>query len=149
MDPTSQLSTALSGRCVVERELGTGGMATVFLVHDLKHDRMVALKALRPDVAQTVGASRFLQEIQLAAKLSHPHILPLYDSGDAQGLLFFVMPNAEGSSLRDRLDAAGKLPIDEAVRLRLEVAGWTMRTGTAWCFASICHRHVSPCWPQR
>ena len=140
MDAASQLSTALSGRYVIERELGAGGMATVFLAHDLKHDRKVALKALRPEVAQTLGAERFLQEIRLAAKLTHPHILPLYDSGDARGLLFFVMPNAEGSSLRDRLDAAGKLPIDEAVRITQEVAGaldYAHRHG-------VVHRDIKP-----
>ena len=93
---------ALAGRYIVERELGQGGMATVFLAQDLKHKREVAIKVLRADVSQTVGADRFLREIELAAKLTHPHILPLFDSGESGGLLFYVMPNIEGTSLRDR-----------------------------------------------
>lgn len=106
----------------MERELGQGGMATVFLARDLRHERRVAIKVLHPDIAHSVGAERFLQEIRLAARLSHPHILPLFDSGEAAGLLFFVMPNVEGASLRDRLNAVGKLPIDDAVRITREVA---------------------------
>ncbi len=117
------LAAALAGRYRVERELGRGGMATVYLARDLKHDRAVAIKVLRPELAESVGRDRFLREIQLAAKLSHPHILPLFDSGDAGGALFYVMPNVEGQSLRDRLVAAGKLPVDEAVRIAQEVAG--------------------------
>jgi serine/threonine-protein kinase len=120
---TDRLNAALAGRYRIERELGAGGMATVYLAHDLKHDRDVALKVLRADLAESLGRERFLREIHLAAKLSHPHILPLYDSGDAGGLLYYVMPNVQGQSLRDRLDETPKLPVDEAVRIASEVAG--------------------------
>ena len=92
-------------------------MATVYVAHDLKHDRDVAIKVLRDNAAASVGRERFLREIQLAAKLSHPHILPLYDSVDADGALYYVMPNVRGQSLRERLDAQRQLPIDEAVRI--------------------------------
>jgi serine/threonine-protein kinase len=98
-------------------------MATVYLAHDVKHDRDVALKILRPELAESLGRDRFLREIQLAAKLSHPHILPLYDSGDAGGPLFYVMPNVDGHSLRDRLKVERLLPVEEAVRIATEVAG--------------------------
>ena len=118
-----RLTTAVSDRYRVGRELGAGGMATVYLARDLKHDRDVAIKVLRDDVAQSVGRERFLREIRLAAKLSHPHILPLFDSGDADGTLFYVMPVVQGQSLRDRLDAQRQLPIADAVRLASEVAG--------------------------
>ena len=97
-------------------------MATVYLAHDLKHDRAVAIKVLRDDFAASVGRERFLREVQLAAKLSHPRILPLYDSGDGDGTLFYVMPMVQGQSLRDRLDTQRQLPIDEAVRIASEVA---------------------------
>jgi hypothetical protein len=117
------LNTALAGRYRIDRELGAGGMATVYLARDLRHDRDVALKVLKPDLSASVGRDRFLREIQLAARLSHPHILPLFDSGDAAGALYFVMPNVQGQSLRDRLDTAGKLPVDDAVRIAQEVAG--------------------------
>jgi serine/threonine-protein kinase len=121
-DVHSRLSAALSDRYRLERELGAGGMATVYLAHDRKHDRDVAIKVLRDDVAASVGRERFLREIQLAAKLSHPHILPLYDSGDADGALFYVMPVVQGQSLRERLDTKRQLPIDEAVRVASHVA---------------------------
>ncbi|MEO6057507.1 MAG: hypothetical protein ABIQ49_11755, partial [Gemmatimonadales bacterium] len=91
-----RLESGLTGRYALERELGEGGMAIVFLAQDLRHDRKVALKVLRPDIAAEVGAERFLREIKLAAGLTHPHILPVYDSGEAGGLLFYVMPNMEG-----------------------------------------------------
>jgi serine/threonine-protein kinase len=123
MSAIDQLNAALAGRYTIERELGAGGMATVYLAHDLKHDRHVALKVLRSELAQSLGRDRFLREIQLAAKLSHPHILPLYDSGDAGGALFYAMPNVEGQSLRDRLKGERMLPVDEAVRITMEVAG--------------------------
>jgi serine/threonine protein kinase/tetratricopeptide (TPR) repeat protein len=118
----TSLTSALADRYRIERELGAGGMATVYLAHDLRHDRKVALKILRPDVALTLGADRFLREIQLVARLSHPHILPLFDSGEAEGALYYVMPNAEGASLRDRLDQVKTLPVDEALRITSEVA---------------------------
>ena len=123
MSTTKQLAVAFGPRYRIERELGAGGMATVYLAHDAKHDRHVAIKVLRDDIAASVGRERFLREIQLAAKLSHPHILPLYDSGEASGALFYVMPNVQGESLRDRLDGQRQLPIDEAVRIASEVAG--------------------------
>ena len=117
-----RLTAALSDRYRLDRELGAGGMATVYLAHDVKHNRDVAIKVLRDDVAQSVGRERFLREIQLAARLSHPHILPLYDSGDADGALYYVMPNVQGQSLRDTLDTQPQLPIAEAVRIASEVA---------------------------
>src|SRR5512146_361465 len=98
----SALRAALADRYEVERELGRGGMATVYLARDVRHDRRVAIKVLLPDLAASVGADRFVREIRVAAKLQHPHILPLYDSGAADGLLFYVMPFVEGESLRDR-----------------------------------------------
>jgi serine/threonine-protein kinase len=107
----------------VERELGTGGMATVYLARDLKHDRDVAIKVMRAELAESLGRDRFLREIQLAAKLAHPHILPLFDSGDAGGALYYVMPNVQGQTLRDRMNAVGPLPVIEAVRIATEVAG--------------------------
>jgi len=114
---------ALAGRYRVERELGQGGMAVVYLAHDLKHDRDVAIKVLRPELAASVGPERFEREIRFAAKLSHPHILPLFDSGDAEGQLYYVMPCVAGQSLRDRLDRDRMLPVAEAVRIAVEVAG--------------------------
>ncbi len=118
----SRLTAALAERYRIERELGQGAMATVYLAQDLKHDRAVAIKVMRTDVAQTLGAERFLREIQLAARLSHPHILPLFDSGEAGGMLYYVMPCIDGQSLRDRLDDAKMLPVEEAVRITSEVA---------------------------
>src|SRR2546428_12498634 len=108
-DPRACLTAALAGRYRVERELGRGGMATVYLARDLRHNRGVAVKVLRPDIAGAIGADRFLREIEIAAQLSHPHILPLYDSGEADGLLYYVMPFVEGESLRDRLPRGGQL----------------------------------------
>jgi serine/threonine-protein kinase len=117
-----RLQTGLSARYALERELGEGGMAIVFLARDLRHDRKVALKVLRPEISVEVGAERFLREIKMAAGLTHPHILPVYDSGEAGGLLFYVMPNMEGRSLRERLDAERQLSLDEALRITREVA---------------------------
>jgi len=118
-----RLRAALADRYAVERELGEGGMAIVYLAHDIKHDRHVAIKVLRPELAASLGADRFLREIKIAAKLTHPHILPLYDSGEADGLLFYVMPFVEGESLRDLLDREQQLPLEDAVRIAREVAG--------------------------
>jgi serine/threonine-protein kinase len=98
-----RLARGLAGRYENLRELGAGGMAVVYLAHDIRHGRDVAIKVLRDEVARSVGADRFLGEIHLAAKLAHPHILPLYDSGEAEGIVYFVMPNIEGRSVRDRL----------------------------------------------
>ena len=123
LSAAERLGAALAGRYTMSRELGAGGMATVYLARDLKHDRDVAIKVLHEDLAQSLGRERFLREIQLAARLSHPHILPLHDSGEAGGALFYVMPNVEGHSLRDRMTAVGRLPVAEAVRIAQEVAG--------------------------
>ncbi|HQR18977.1 MAG TPA: serine/threonine-protein kinase, partial [Gemmatimonadales bacterium] len=120
--PMDRLTAALSDRYRIERELGQGGMARVYLAHDLKHDREVAIKVLREDLAETLGRSRFLREIRLAAALNHPHILPLYDSGEADGFLYFVMPVMTGQTLRDRLAAEKALPVEDAVRIATEVA---------------------------
>jgi serine/threonine protein kinase/Tol biopolymer transport system component len=118
----AHLQEALQGRYRFERELGQGGMATVYLAEDLKHRRLVALKVLRPEIAATIGAARFVREVEVAAKLQHPHILPLLDSGEVSGLFFYVMPYVEGESLRDRLAREGELPIPDAVRILMEVA---------------------------
>ncbi len=117
----SRLAAALSDRYTVERELGAGGMATVYLAEDLKHERQVAVKVLRPELAAALGSERFHQEIKIAANLHHPHILPLYDSGEADGFLYYVMPYEEGQSLRDKLAHEGELPIAEAVRILRDV----------------------------
>ena len=105
MDDRATLASALSDRYEVLRELGAGGMATVYLAHDVRHDRHVAIKVLHPELAAVLGAERFLAEIKPTAALQHPHILPLFDSGDADGLLFYVMPFVDGETLRARLDA--------------------------------------------
>ena len=117
-----RLSSALADRYRIERELGQGGMATVYLAHDVRHDRKVALKVLRPELSAILGAERFLQEIKTTANLQHPHILSLFDSGEADGLVFYVMPYVEGESLRDRIRREKQLPVDEAVRITREVA---------------------------
>ena len=116
------LQAALSDRYILERELGRGGMATVYLARDLKHDRLVALKVLHPDLAATLGPGRFLREIKLAARLQHPHILSVHDSGEAAGRLWFTMPYVEGESLRDRLRRESQLPVDDAVQITREAA---------------------------
>ena len=121
-DLQSSLHDALADRYIVERELGRGGMAHVFLAHDVKHDRSVAIKVLRSELAAALGADRFLREIHLAAKLHHPHILPLYDSGAAAGFLYYVMPYVEGESLRDRLQRETQLPLEDALQITREVA---------------------------
>ncbi len=116
-----RLSAALADRYVIERELGQGGMATVYLAQDLKHDRKVALKVLRPELSAILGAERFLAEIKTTANLQHPHILGLHDSGEADGAVFYVMPYVEGESLRERLKRDEAIPIPEAVRILREV----------------------------
>jgi eukaryotic-like serine/threonine-protein kinase len=121
-DALDRLSAALADRYTLESELGQGGMATVYLAEDLRHHRKVALKVLRPEIAATLGAGRFAREIEVAARLQHPHILPLLDSGEAEGFFFYVMPYVEGESLRDRLARGGELPIPDAVRILVEVA---------------------------
>ncbi|MGK7312344.1 MAG: serine/threonine-protein kinase, partial [Candidatus Longimicrobiales bacterium M2_2A_002] len=117
-----RLNGALEGRYRIERELGEGGMATVFLAEDLRHDRKVALKVLKPELAAVVGAERFLAEIKTTANLQHPHILPLFDSGEADSFLFYVMPYVEGESLREKLDREKQLGVDEAVALTEKIA---------------------------
>src|SRR4029079_17813651 len=106
----------------IARELGVGGMATVFLAHDLRHDRDVAIKVLHPDLGAALGGERFLSEIRTTARLQHPHILPLLDSGSANGLLYYVMPLVTGETLRARLHRELQLPIDDAVLIAREVA---------------------------
>src|SRR2546422_1414286 len=116
------LRAALADRYVIERELGRGGMATVYLTRDLKYRRLVALKVLSPVLAASLGADRFIREIELAARLQHPHIVPVFDSGDAVGILWYTMPYVEGETLRARLERERQLPLDEAVRIASEAA---------------------------
>ena len=122
LDTADRLKAALAYRYTLERELGSGGMATVYLARDLRHDRLVALKLLRPDLAATLGPERFVREIRTAARLEHPHILSVHDSGEAAGLLWYTMPFVQGESLRDRMRRELQLPVEEAVRLTREVA---------------------------
>ena len=139
-DLLGRLQAALADTYQVERELGQGGMATVYLAHDRKHDRKVAIKVLRPELAAILGAERFLAEIRTTANLQHPHILPLFDSGIADGFLYYVMPFVEGESLRDRLRREQQLPIPDAVRIAKEVAD-------ALDYAhrhSVIHRDIKP-----
>src|SRR5258708_6706834 len=117
-----RLTPALEGRYTIERELGAGGMATVYLAHDVRHDRKVALKVLRPELSAVLGGDRFLAEIKPTPTLQHPHLLPFVDSGEADGLVFYVMPYVEGESLRDRLNREKQLPVEDAVRIAREVA---------------------------
>jgi tRNA A-37 threonylcarbamoyl transferase component Bud32 len=121
-DPLGRLTASLADRYRIERELGAGGMATVYLAEDLRHQRRVAIKVLRPELAAALGHERFLREITTTANLRHPHILPLFDSGEADGFLYYVMPYAEGESLRDRLDREKQLPLEDAMRIATEVA---------------------------
>jgi len=135
-----RLAVALADRYRIEGELGAGGMATVYLAEDLKHDRKVAIKVLRPELAAVLGAERFVQEIKTTAQLQHPHILPLHDSGTADGFLFYVMPYIEGETLRDKLNRETQLGVDEAVRVAREVADaldYAHRQG-------VIHRDIKP-----
>jgi len=139
-DLLDRLKRALASRYAIEREIGRGGMATVFLAEDLRHHRQVALKVLHPELTATLGAERFLQEIEIIAGLQHPHILPLYESGGADGLLYYVMPYARGESLRQRLDREGQLAVDESIRIAVEVADgldYAHRQG-------VVHRDIKP-----
>ena len=139
-DPRDQLQAGLAERYVLERELGRGGMATVYLANDLRHDRSVALKVLHPELAATLGPERFQREIKLAARLQHPHILSVHDSGEAAGYLWFTMPFVEGESLRDRLNREKQLPVEDALRLTREVAealDYAHRHG-------VIHRDIKP-----
>jgi eukaryotic-like serine/threonine-protein kinase len=139
-DGTSQLQTLLADRYRIEHELGRGGMATVYLARDIKHDRPVALKVLHPELAASMGSERFLREIQMAARLQHPHILSVHDSGEAAGLLWFTMPYVEGESLRGRLEREHQLPLDDALRISHEAAralDYAHRHG-------VVHRDIKP-----
>ncbi len=139
-DPIDRLSNALSDRYRIERELGSGGMATVYLAEDLKHDRQVALKVMRPELSAILGGERFLREIRIAAKLNHPHILALHDSGEAEGFLYYVMPHVEGESLRSKLTREKQLPVDEAISI-------TKQVGAALDYAhqqGVIHRDIKP-----
>ncbi|HEX6644257.1 MAG TPA: serine/threonine-protein kinase [Gemmatimonadales bacterium] len=140
MTVPARLVDALADRYAFERELGQGGMATVYLADDLRHQRKVAIKVLRPDLAATIGSDRFFREIRIAAQLQHPHILPLLESGEAAGYLFYVMPYVEGQSLRDRLAKSGELPVHEAVRLLVEIVD-----ALSYAHArGVVHRDVKP-----
>src|SRR5216117_1603226 len=121
-DVLERVRASLAGRCTIERELGRGGMATVYLARDLNHARSVALKVLHPELAATLGPERFQREIKLAARLQHPHILTVHDSGEAAARLWFTMPFVEGESLRDRLRRERQLSVDDALRIATEAA---------------------------
>ena len=121
-DLLEQLRSDIGDRYRVDREIGRGGMSTVFLAQDLRHNRPVAVKVLHPQLAVSLGPDRFLREIQIAARLQHPHIVPLYDSGRAGDLLYYVMPYVEGESLRQRLERGKPLPVEEAVHIARGVA---------------------------
>ncbi len=139
-DPFAELNAALPDHYMIDRELGRGGMALVYLARDTRHERFVALKTLRPEIAIALGRERFLREIKLAARLQHPNILPVYDSGDAGGTLYYVMPYVEGESLRDRLDREPQLPVDDALQIAREVA-------EALAYAhehDVVHRDIKP-----
>jgi len=139
-DSLDRLKTVLADRYAIEREIGAGGMATVYLAEDLKHQRKVAVKVLRPELAAVLGAERFVQEIKTTANLQHPHILPLFDSGEADGFLYYVMPYIEGETLRDKLNRETQLGIDEAVQIATDVAD-------ALDYAhrhSVIHRDIKP-----
>jgi len=132
-----RLRESLASRYRIERELGAGGMALVFLAEDLRHHRRVALKVLRPELAAEIGRERFVREIETAARLSHPHILPLLDSGAAGELLYYAMPYVEGESLRARLAHEKQLPLDDALRIRARSPmRWASPTATASCTAT-------------
>ena len=134
------LSAALAGRYRLERELGRGGMATVYLAHDIKHNRRVALKILSPELAHALGPERFLREITVTAGLDHPHILPLLDSGHADGILYYLMPYVEGESLRDRLTREKQLPLADAIQMAREVA-----SALSYAHArGVIHRDIKP-----
>ncbi len=140
MSGSERLAAALADRYRIERELGQGGMATVYLAQDLKHNRNVALKVLRPELAATMGSERFAREIEVAARLVHPHILGLIDSGDVDGFFYYVMPYVEGETLRDRIARSGELPVHDAVRLLGEIAEALAVAHKA----NVVHRDIKP-----
>jgi eukaryotic-like serine/threonine-protein kinase len=136
----ARLTATLADRYRIERELGAGGMATVYLAEDLRHRRKVAVKVLKPELAASLGTERFLREIETTANLRHPHILPLYDSGSAAGILYYVMPLVEGESLRDRLAREKQLPITDALRIAREVSD-----ALSYAHArGVVHRDIKP-----
>jgi serine/threonine-protein kinase len=140
MEAVERVGAVLADRYVVERELGRGGMATVYLARDLKHGRFVAIKVLRPNLAESIGPGRFLREIRIASRLTHPNILPVHDSGNVEGNLFYVMPYVAGESLRDRISRAGRLPLEDAITIAREVA-----EGLAYAHGQdIIHRDIKP-----
>ena len=139
-DHLARLMAALDGRYSIEREIGSGGMATVYLAQDIKHRRQVALKVLRPELAADIGTDRFLREIEVAARLNHPHILPLHDSGEADGFLFYVMPYVKGESLRQKLERERQLPIEQAIALTRQVAAALDHAHAH----NIIHRDIKP-----
>ncbi len=137
---TARLTTALANRYQIEHHLGEGGMANVYLAHDLKHDRKVALKVLKPELAAVIGAERFVQEIKTTANLQHPHILPLFDSGEADSFLYYVMPFIDGETVREKLNRETQFGIDEAVSITVAIAD-------ALDYAhrnSVIHRDIKP-----
>ena len=136
-DTLARLTAALADRYAIQEELGAGGMATIYLAEDLKHQRKVAVKVLRPELAAVLGAERFLKEIETTANLQHPHILPLFDSGEADGMLYYVMPYVEGESLADRLKREKQLPLEDALEIACEVA------------SALGYAHTSPSLPPR
>ena len=139
-DIPTRLLSALADRYRIERELGAGGMATVYLAEDLKHDRKVAIKVLKPELAAVLGADRFVQEIKTTASLQHPHILPLFDSGEADNFLFYVMPYIQGETIREKLDRDTQFGIEDGVRIATEVADaldYAHRNG-------VIHRDIKP-----
>jgi tetratricopeptide (TPR) repeat protein len=139
-DSLERLKSSLADRYRIERELGHGGMATVYLAHDLKHRRHVALKVLRPELARALGSARFLREIEIAAQLAHPHIVPLLDSGEADGFLYYVMPFVDGESLRARLNRETQLPVDDAIAITRQVADALQYAHRS----DILHRDIKP-----
>lgn len=140
MEHEERLKAALADRYEIEHEIGAGGMATVYLAQDLKHNRQVAVKVLDPNLAQSLGAERFLREIETAANLAHPHILPLFDSGETDGFLFYVMPFVEGESLRSRLTKEKQLPVEDAIQIAREIAGALAHAHEK----GVIHRDVKP-----
>ena len=140
MHPLEQINTALAGRYIIERQIGAGGMATVYLARDVRHNRQVALKVLNPELGAVLGSERFMAEIEVTANLHHPNLLPLFDSGEAGGLLFYVMPFVEGETLRARLNRERQLGVDEAIGIATAVA-------SALYYAhrhSVIHRDLKP-----
>ena len=138
--PPMSLPNMLGGQYRIERQIGAGGMAVVYAARDLKHDRAIAMKILRPDVAASVGAERFLREIRVSARLNHPNIVPLLESGETEGLLYYTMPYVEGESLRERMTREGRLSIDAAVTT-------TAQVGVALDYAhrrGVIHRDIKP-----